>query len=173
MDYITAHYPATRLSTRPLPAKPAYVLIGMAAVGKTTFGRRLAAAQGLPFVDTDAVLSETAACSLEELLTKKGPETFCDLEEAAVLSIAPTRAVIATGGSVIYRPRAIAHLQRFGVLLWLDAPRQEIIERHRRRDPRGLIRLPAHLQTMEELIEYRAGLYRQAADYRIMLGPPD
>ena len=160
---------AVRLSTRLLPAPPAYVLIGMAAVGKSTIGAKIAAEHQLPFIDTDHLLCEAAGCSLEELLQRRGPEAFCDWEEKTVLSIDPAPAVIATGGSLIYRPRAVGHLRSFGILLWLDAPANDIVARHRQRDPRGLVWLPEHLGTMEELIEHRAGLYRQAADYQVMV----
>ena len=160
---------AVRLSTRSLPVSPAYVLIGMAAVGKSTIGAKLAAAYQLPFIDTDSLLCQHATCSLEELVQRVGPEGFCDLEEHAVVSLRPEAAVIATGGSVIYRPGAVAHLQSFGALIWLDAPSHEIVARHRQRDPRGLVWLPAQIRTMEELIDYRAGLYRQVADYRVLV----
>ncbi|WP_447976558.1 shikimate kinase [Candidatus Nitrospira bockiana] len=167
MDELARRLAATRLSDRVLPEPAACVLIGMAAVGKSTLGRRLARELAVPFIDTDTVLSERAGCSLEELLKTKGPHGFCDLEEEVVLSLAPAPAVIATGGSVIYRSRAMAHLQRFGVLFWLDAPTEAIIARHRRRDPAGLIWLPADLPTFDVLIEHRAELYRRAADFHV------
>ena len=167
MDCVLRSLLGTRLSIRELPKNPAYVFIGMAAVGKSTMGRQLAHERELPFIDTDALLCEATGCSLEWLLGKKGPEGFCNLEEQIVLSLPHDPAVIATGGSVIYRPRAIAYLQSFGILLWLDAPAAAIMVRHKVRDPRGLVRLPAHLQTLEELIQYRASLYREAADYYI------
>lgn len=170
MDDIARRFSATRLSIRALPENPAYVLIGMAAVGKSTLGEQLARERGLRFIDTDTLLCEAAGCSLESLLDQKGPQGFCDLEEQIVLSLPVKPAVIATGGSVIYRPRAVAHLQRFGILLWLDAPAAAIVARHQIRDPRGLIRLPAHLQTLEELIQHRAVLYREAADYYVGQG---
>ena len=167
MDHVSGQFPGTRLSSRALPENPAYVLIGMAAVGKSTIGRQLALTRELRFIDTDTLLCEATGCSLESLLNKRGPEGFCDLEEQIVLSLPLDPAVIATGGSVIYRPRAIRHLQHFGVLIWLDAPAAAIVARHKVRNPRGLIRLPAHLQTLEELIQYRASLYREVADYYI------
>lgn len=167
MDNLTRHLLTVRLSARTLPDNPAYVLIGMAAVGKSTLGQRLARERGLPFIDTDTLLCQAAGCSLEELLRTKGPEGFCDLEEQVVLSLPAEPAVIATGGSVIYRARATAHLQRFGILVWLDAPTDTIIARHKVRDPAGLIWLPPHLKTLEELIQYRALLYRKVADFYI------
>lgn len=167
MDDLTRHLSAVRLSARALPDNPAYVLIGMAAVGKSTLGQRLARERGLPFIDTDTLLCEAAGCSLEELLRAKGPESFCDLEEQVVLSLPAEPAVIATGGSVIYRARTIAHLQSFGILVWLDAPTETIIARHKVRAPAGLIWLPPHLKTFEGLIRHRAGLYHQVADFYV------
>lgn len=172
MDDLTQRLSAIRLSTRALPDNPAYVLIGMAAVGKSTLGQRLARQRGLPFIDTDSLLCQMAGCSLEELLRTKGPEAFCDLEEQVVLSLPAEPAVIATGGSVIYRSRAVTYLQRFGILVWLDAPTEVITARHRVRDPAGLIWLPSHLKTLEELVQYRAALYREAADYYVKQQEP-
>lgn len=162
-----------RLSSRALPDPAAIIFIGMAAVGKSTLGRRLAEDRALPFVDTDHLLAERAGCSLEELLHSRGAESFCDLEEEVVRGLSAGTAIISTGGSVVYRPHAIAHLQRLGMLVWLDAPAQEILARHTTRGPRGLIWLPAHLPTMEALIAYRTTLYRAAADYYVAVSQRD
>ena len=87
------------------------VLIGMPGAGKSTVGVVLAKALGMQFVDTDILIQERAGRMLQEILDKDGPDVFKRIEEEAILSLQPHRAVIATGGSVVFSGDAMAHLR--------------------------------------------------------------
>jgi len=54
------------------------------ATGKSTIGRLVADALGLPFVDTDAVLSKAAGMSTGDLFAKEGEARFRDFRFRAL-----------------------------------------------------------------------------------------
>lgn len=48
---------------------------------------------------------------LQQIINEMGVEEFKKAEEAAILSLDLKGTVIATGGSVVYSPAAMAHLK--------------------------------------------------------------
>ncbi|HIT09180.1 MAG TPA: shikimate kinase, partial [Candidatus Merdivicinus faecavium] len=96
------------------------VLIGMPGCGKSTVGVILAKTLGAEFIDTDLVIQRREGALLQQLIISRGLSAFLDAEEAAVRSVRCTGAVIATGGSVVYREGAMEHLGRGGVFVYLS-----------------------------------------------------
>ena len=88
------------------------VLIGMPGAGKSSIGVLLAKRLGYDFVDTDLLIQIEAHCRLQQIIVHHGLEAFKDLEERVVCKLAPHRAVIATGGSVVYSRAAMARRRR-------------------------------------------------------------
>ena len=91
------------MARRPLPFdgkldKPV-VLVGLMGAGKSTVGRRLARALGLPFVDSDSEIADAAGLTAGEVFQRFGEREFRDGERRVVARLAegPIR-VIATGG---------------------------------------------------------------------------
>ncbi|NBR64381.1 MAG: shikimate kinase [Micrococcales bacterium] len=76
------------------------VLIGPMGVGKTTLGRKLAKKLGLPFVDTDVLITNSHG-SISDIFAKQGESVFRNYEEEAVESALSTIQVIATGGGAV------------------------------------------------------------------------
>ena len=52
------------------------VLVGLMGAGKTSLGRRLAKATGLPFVDSDIEIERAAGCSIPEIFERYGESEF-------------------------------------------------------------------------------------------------
>ena len=96
------------------------VLIGMPGAGKSTVGVVLAKKLGFAFLDSDLVIQSREGKLLHEIIEEQGVEKFWSIEEAANLSIDARRTVIATGGSVIYGGRAMEHLGRSGIIVYLQ-----------------------------------------------------
>lgn len=90
------------------------ILIGMPSSGKSTLGRQLAARLGYAYLDTDDVIKRRNGCQLQDILDRDGMDVFKQREEEAVCSVQAAHTVIATGGSVVYSPRAMAHLHTLG-----------------------------------------------------------
>lgn len=76
------------------------VLIGPMGVGKTTIGKKLGRRLGLPFVDTD-VLVTNAHGDIPEIFEKEGESAFRNYEEQALREALEVVQVVATGGGAV------------------------------------------------------------------------
>lgn len=139
------------------------VLIGMPGVGKSTVGVLLAKQLKYSFLDTDIYIQSQAGKSLQELIQIHGAEGFCDVEERCILSLDVTSHVIAPGGSVVYRPRAMEHLGVNGVIIHLDLALDRLKKRLDDIDARGVVIAPD--QKLEDLYAERQPLYARFADF--------
>ena len=149
------------------------ILIGMAGAGKSTVGRQLARFLSLSFLDTDQLIEQRWACPLQEIIDSEGLKSFRLTEEETILSLDVSSHVISTGGSVVYYPRAMAHLRNLGWILWLDLPFEELERRLvDATENRGLVRTPD--QSLADLYRERNPLYERYAQIRVdALGKTD
>jgi shikimate kinase len=142
--------------------KPNVVLIGMPGAGKSTVGVLLAKALGLSFVDTDLLLQEREGRLLQEVIDVEGVDEFLRREEAVILGLEARGAVIATGGSAIYGPAAMARLRRAGTVVYLQVALAEIERRVRNMGNRGIA--VERGRTLADLYAERVPLYEKFAD---------
>ncbi|MGA1795873.1 MAG: shikimate kinase [bacterium] len=138
------------------------VLIGMPGSGKSTIGVILAKVMSMRFIDTDVLIQVQEGRSLQEIIDSKGLEAFLCIEERTVLSLACTKTVIATGGSVVYSRRAMEHLGSSGTIIHLDLSLDLIEKRLKNFANRGVVRRPG--QCLSELYNERVPLYRRYAE---------
>jgi shikimate kinase len=134
----------------------------MPGVGKSTIGQRLAWRLGRGFVDTDAVIERQEGRFLQDIIDSDGLAAFLTIEEQAVLSLAVSGHVVATGGSVVYSARAMAHLKEHGILIYLKVPFDEIRARVVNESERGLVMTKG--QDLLALYEERTPVYEAHAD---------
>ncbi len=137
------------------------VLIGMPGAGKSTIGVLLAKRLGLDFLDTDLLIQNGERRFLQQLILERGVSGFLDLEAGYIGAVDARRTVIATGGSVVYRPEAMQHLDALGTILFLDIDRDALTRRLADLDERGVVRLPG--QSIETIYAERRPLYRRYA----------
>ncbi len=75
------------------------VLVGMMGAGKTSIGKRLAAALHLPFIDADVEIETAAGMTISEIFARHGEAYFRDGERRVIGRIlADSQCVLATGG---------------------------------------------------------------------------
>ena len=139
------------------------VLIGMPGTGKSVVGQALASRLGYEFVDADDLIVEKAGKLLSEILREDGLEAFYKIEGQVGRELERTHTVIATGGSMVLYPEAMAHLKQDSVVVWLQTPFTQIQER-----------MPADLydrgiaapkgESLWEIYEERRDLYAKYAD---------
>lgn len=141
------------------------VLIGMAGAGKSTVGVLLAKALSRTFIDTDLIIQAAEGRRLQDILDRDGIEAFRRLEEKHILALNAQGAVIATGGSVVYSARAMAHLKANGVAVYLHLPVDALERRVTNLDSRGIVMAPG--QTFADLYRERQPLYEKYADLTV------
>lgn len=141
------------------------VLIGMPGVGKSTVGVVLAKNMGYSFVDSDLLIQEQEGKLLHEIICEMGTDGFNEVENRVNASICVDRAVIATGGSVVYGEQAMAHLKQIGTVVYLSLPLAELTERLGDLNERGVSMREG--QTLDDLFRERTPLYERYADITI------
>lgn len=141
---------------------PCITLIGMPGSGKSTIGSLLAQKMNWAFMDTDFLLEALYACKLQDLVDSMGKEEFLDAEEQMILALKSQRCVIATGGSVVYRPEAMQYLASLGPVLYIESDLDCLLERIALNPQRGIAMDSG--QSIEELYRERRGLYEKYAD---------
>ena len=141
------------------------VLIGMPSCGKSTIGVVLAKAMGYRFVDSDLVIQERTGKLLSEIIEEEGLDIFNQIENEVNATLDYHRAVIATGGSVIYGEQAMEHLRSIGRIVYIELPFNTLQERIGDLNARGVSIKEG--QTFEELYQERKPLYEKYADITI------
>ena len=137
-------------------------LIGMPASGKSTVGVILAKILGLDFVDTDLVIQQKENALLCDIIKERGVDGFLKAEESAVLSIATSNTVIATGGSVVYSEAGMKHLKSLGNVIYLKVDKEDLFGRLHHIRQRGVVLQPG--ETLDEMYDTRSTLYEKYAD---------
>ena len=138
------------------------VLIGMPGVGKSTIGVILAKVLGYSFLDADLLIQGKL---LREIIEEKGTDGFIEVENRVNASIRADRAIIATGGSVVYGKEAMEHLKEIGRVVYLKVSYAILEKRLADIKGRGVVLKKG--QTLETLFEERSKLYEQYADIEV------
>jgi shikimate kinase len=141
------------------------VLIGMPGAGKSTMGVILAKTLGRNFTDTDIMAQETTGRLLQEIIDKEGTGAFLATEKKTILSLHGHNAVIATGGSVVFSEKAMEHLKKDGVVIYLDISFEEMVRRLNNITTRGIVLAAG--QSLREMYDQRVPLYEKYADITI------
>lgn len=152
----------------PLPRlwpQGAISLIGMAGAGKSTLGRLLAERLNWAHVDTDRLMESYYGLPLQDLLDGLGLEAFLKAENTLVSMLNVRRAVISTGGSVVYGREAMERLRLLGPVIHLDISLQSFLKRVGDGGNRGLAIAPG--ATREDLYRERQPLYQAAASFTV------
>lgn len=141
------------------------VIIGMPGAGKSTMGVILAKTLGRHFIDTDIVAQETTGRLLQEIIDEEGIAAFLRTEEQTILSLHGHHAVIATGGSVVFSEKAMKHLKKEGVVVYLKISFEEMVSRLRNITTRGIVLAAG--QSLHDMYTRRVPLYEKYADITV------
>lgn len=150
---------------KPKQPKSNIVLIGMPGSGKSTVGVILAKIMAKNFVDTDVLIQLEEKCTLQDIVDKRGHMELRKIEERVLLSVMHTNHIIATGGSAAYSHAAMTHLQKNGIIIFLNADLPCLCSRIQNYETRGLAKRPD--QSFQDLFTERNALYTQYADITI------
>jgi shikimate kinase len=151
--------------TRPKAFPQNLVLIGMFGSGKSTIGRILAQKLRYHFVDVDHLIEAKYRKPLQKVLDDLGMKAFMKMEEETLLALRNWHCVLSPGGSAVYYPKGMKHLQKLGPRIFLKVELDELKKRLPDWSNRGVVcrggtSLPA-------LYKERSPLFRKYADFTV------
>jgi len=139
------------------------VFVGLMGAGKTSIGRRVAQALGLPFIDSDHEIEAVSRMTIPELFARYGEPEFRALEQRVIerlLREGP--AVVSTGGGAFMNALTRDAISEYGVSVWLKAGLDILMERVSKNQNRPLLRDPDPRGVMERLMAERYPVYAAA-----------
>jgi|SRR5579883_1211671 shikimate kinase len=152
---------------------PNLFFIGPMGAGKTTIGRRVAAALGLPFFDLDHEIEARSGAAIPLIFELEGEAGF-RRREAAVLAEFAARSgiVLATGGGAVLRAENRRHLRERGFVVYLETTVEQQLARLARDRTRPLLAAPDRHERLRALAAEREPLYRALADLTVPASAP-
>jgi shikimate kinase len=139
----------------------ALVLIGPMGAGKTSIGRRVAKALGVPFHDTDAAIARDHG-PIERIFAEQGEAVFRALEREEVVRGLATGGVVSLGGGAVLDPDTKRELASHRVVLLTVDPR--VVARRVRDSARPLLQGDDAAERWNEIYSARKAVYEQLAD---------
>ncbi len=140
-------------------------LVGFMGAGKSAVGRELAAALGIPFVDTDELIVAEAG-PIAAIFAERGEAGFraleADVVTAAVAAAAERPCVLALGGGAVLSGAVREALRSLPHVVWLAAPPERLWARVAGEGPETRP-LAADESSFRALLAGREPLYREVA----------
>jgi shikimate kinase len=139
------------------------VLVGLMGSGKSSIGRRLAAALGMPFRDADAEVEAAAGQTIPEIFASLGEPAFREGERRVISRLLDEPPhVLATGGGAFMNDETRALIQQKAISVWLKAEIEVLARRVARKDNRPLLAGRDPVQVLSDLAAVRYPIYAQA-----------
>jgi shikimate kinase len=174
-DGSTKGSPATMTHALPWHMPKTITLVGLMGAGKSSIGRRLGQALGLPFVDADSEIESAAGASIEEIFGRDGEAAFRNGERRVITRLLDGPAqVLATGGGAFMDPITRGLVRERAISVWLRADIETLLVRVSRRSNRPLLKGGDPRAVLTRLIGERYPVYAEA-DITVdtVDGPPE
>lgn len=138
-------------------------LVGLMGVGKSSVGRRLASALGLPFRDADTEVEAAAGRTIPEIFAEMGEPAFRDGERRVISRLLEgSPHVLATGGGAFMNPETRALIKSRAISVWLKADLDVLARRVGRKDNRPLLAGKDPMEVLKAQAEARYPAYAEA-----------
>jgi Shikimate kinase len=138
-------------------------LVGLMGVGKSSVGRRLAHALGLPFKDADNEIEAAAGRSIPDIFAEMGEPAFREGERRVIARLLDDPPhVLATGGGAFMNEETRRLIKERSISIWLKADLDVLARRVSRKDTRPLLSGKDPLAVLSDLAEKRYPIYAQA-----------
>jgi XRE family transcriptional regulator, aerobic/anaerobic benzoate catabolism transcriptional regulator len=140
-------------------------LIGLRGAGKSSQGRHLAEALGVPFVELTRDVERMAGCSLAEIQNLLGQAAYRRYERRALEEVLHTHTdvVIATPGGIVSDPATYKLLLSECLTVWLRASPSEHMQRVvKQGDLRPMAGNREAMEDLQRILASRSPMYAKA-----------
>lgn len=146
-------------------------LCGFMASGKSTIGQSIARSLEWDFRDLDAFIEKGERKKIRDIFDEKGEAYFREKERTYLLELLHQfKGVVSLGGGALQDQQTVDHLKDNGLLVFVETPLDEIVERVHRNthrpiifDENGKIKSKDTLfRELKALYSKRIDLYEQA-----------
>jgi shikimate kinase len=143
-------------------------LIGPMGSGKTAVGRHLARMLRFSFHDSDADIEARTGVDIAFIFEKEGEAGFRLREKESIDRLTRLDSIVlATGGGAVIEEDNRRVLAERGVVVYLATSIDQQLERTRHARHRPLLNDTDPEQRLQELMQRRAVLYAQIADFTV------
>ena len=105
------------------------ILIGLSGSGKSTVAKELAALMSWEHIDSDQEVKSQTGNDPAMIIKNDGENAFRDIEQNIILNLQLSQSVISIGGGAFQSEKIRQHLSSLGLIIFLDAPINTLIER--------------------------------------------
>ena len=138
-------------------------LIGMPGSGKSSLGKRLAGRLGVPYMDTDTLITEMTGMTVQQIFEGPGEQAFRNAETNVLMYLASqSPAIVSTDGGMILREENRQIMRNHGAIILIDRPLDEILS-DIKLDRRPLLAKKGK-DEVARLYDVRIDTYREIAD---------
>lgn len=139
------------------------VFIGMPMSGKSYISKQIATKYNKSIVDLDKLLELEYGLKIPKIFDLYGETRFRAMENEICRKYSKlSNQAISTGGGIILNKENIEYLQQNGIIIFLDVPLQELVQRNPKDRP-----LLQNQENIEKLYYERIELYRKYADITV------
>ena len=131
----------------------------MAGAGKSSVGKELAKMLNLKLIDSDTLIEEQYDKSLQKILDDEGYIKLRKIENLVLKNLSLNETVLSTGGSAVYSEEAMEYIKKNSIVIFLEVPFGQILERVPSFLDRGFAKSPS--QSIEDAFEERKELYNK------------
>lgn len=149
-------------------------LVGLMGAGKTTVGRALARKLNKRFIDSDHEIEARTGASIPLIFEIEGEASFRQRESDVIRDLtAQSDIVLATGGGAILKPENREYLKTRGIVIYLRASVNSILQRTSHDKNRPLLQTADPRARLEQLAREREPYYLEVADFIVDTGRPN
>ena len=141
-------------------------LIGFMGSGKSTIAKALNKHYGMQVLEMDEMLEKQEGMCISDIFAEKGEDYFRELETAFLANMCGQQgAVVSCGGGVPLREQNVIEMRKNGIVIWLQASPETILNRVKENDDRPLLRGNKNVTFISEMMEKRREKYENASDF--------
>ncbi len=137
-------------------------------VGKSTVGKRLAKKLKIDFYDSDQEIEKKTGVDIATIFEYEGESGFREREKKIIHDLCQLKnIVLSTGGGVVLIKQNRELLLTSGVVFYLKASVETILNRAKNENSRPLLKTTNKKERISDLLKQRVPLYEEIANHTI------